>query len=311
MTEYEDDNFTCNTDSEGEVVVQTPSEGNKSLNTGPRISKKKRNNTYSKRKSKEDLTHSHDMNPHKEGCTPDNQNKYMFEKFAQMINGDFGKITETTGNIFKTIVREFTNVKQNIGACTTSKKQSKSTTRAYILMTLSQVMNLIQMNSSDQASYVATNKMFRKRNNVSIKLPAFRGEVDESWKEYINRFEVDANYNGWGDRDKLGQLLHRQQRTAGEFAFEELNPEILSGYRKRRSELGHRFGVYESPKKFQTKFKRRDQRNGESAQTYRAALQSLYRKAYPNRDNLTRQENLVSRFLLGLRNEKARIHLEL
>lgn len=174
MTEYEDDNFTCNTDSEGEVVVQTPSEGNKSLNTGPRISKKKRNNTYSKRKSKEDLTHSHDMNPHKEGCTPDNQNKYMFEKFAQMINGDFGKITETIGNIFKTTVREFTNVKQNIGACTTSKKQSKSTTRAYILMTLSQVMNLIQMNSSGQASYVATNKMFRKKKQCVNKTACFQ-----------------------------------------------------------------------------------------------------------------------------------------
>ena len=39
LTEYQDDNFTCNTDSEGEVVVQTPSPGNKSLNVGPRISK--------------------------------------------------------------------------------------------------------------------------------------------------------------------------------------------------------------------------------------------------------------------------------
>ena len=153
--------------------------------------------------------------------------------------------------------------------------------------------------------------MFSKRNNVSIKLPAFKGEVDESWKAYINRFEAVASYNGWGDSDKLGQLLPRLQGAAGEFAFEELNPEILSSYRKLRSELGHRFGVYESPKTFQTKFKRRDQRNGESAQAYGAALQSLYRKAYPNRDHTTRQEDLVSRFLLGLMNEKARVHLEL
>ena len=132
--------------------------------------------------------------------------------------------------------------------------------------------------SSGQANSVATNKMFRKRNNVSIKLPAFRGEVDESWKAYINRFEADANYNGWGDRDKLGQLWYRQQRAAGEFAFEKLNPEILSGYRKRRSEFGHRFGVYESPKKFQTKFKRRDQRTGESAQTYGAGHKAYIAK---------------------------------
>ena len=128
FTEYEDDNFTCNTDSEDQVVVQTPSQGNKSINAGPRISKNKRNKTYSKRKSKEDLTHSPDMNPHNEGSTPDNQSKYMLEKFAQMINGALGKMTETIGNIFKTTVSEFTNVKQNTGAYTTSKKQRKSFT---------------------------------------------------------------------------------------------------------------------------------------------------------------------------------------
>ena len=47
-----------------------------------------------------------------------------------MINGALGKMTESIGNIFKTTLSEFTNVKQNTGACTTSKKQSKSTTRA-------------------------------------------------------------------------------------------------------------------------------------------------------------------------------------
>ena len=78
------------------------------------------------------MVHSHKKNPHNEGCTPDNQNKYMFEKFAQMIKGAFGKMTETIGNIFKTTVSELTNVKQNTGACTTSKKLSKSTTRAYM-----------------------------------------------------------------------------------------------------------------------------------------------------------------------------------
>ena len=79
FTEYEDDNFTCNTDSEDQVVVQTPSQGNKSINAGPRISNNKRNKTYSKRKSNEDLAHSHDTDPHNGGCTPDNQNKYMQE----------------------------------------------------------------------------------------------------------------------------------------------------------------------------------------------------------------------------------------
>ena len=67
--------------------------------------------------------------------------------------------------------------------------------------------------SSGQASSAATNKMFSKRNRVSIKLPAFKGEVDDSWKAYINRFEAGVRYNGLGDRDKLGQLMPRLQES--------------------------------------------------------------------------------------------------
>ena len=37
----------------------------------------------------------------------------------------------------------------------------------------------------------------------------------------------------------------------------------------------------------------------------------LYNKAYRNRDNETRQEDLIQRFLLGLLDYKARIHIEL
>lgn len=109
----------------------------------------------------------------------------------------------------------------------------------------------------------------------------------------------------------MGQLLPRLQGLAGEFVFEELKPEILSNYRQLTKELGNRFGVIETNRIFQTKFRRRDQKNGEPVQSYAAELKSLYSKAYPNRDNLTKQQDLVSRFLLGLSNEKARIYVEL
>lgn len=109
----------------------------------------------------------------------------------------------------------------------------------------------------------------------------------------------------------MGQLLPRLQGLAGEFVFEELKPEILSNYKQLTKELGNRFGVIETNRIFQTKFRRRDQKNGEPVQSYAAELKSLYSKAYPNRDNLTKQQDLVSRFLLGLSNEKARIHVEL
>jgi hypothetical protein len=144
-----------------------------------------------------------------------------------------------------------------------------------------------------------------------VKLPAFRGELDEKWKTDINRFEAVASHHNWTEEDKLGQLLPRLQGPAGEFAFEELRPSVLSNYGRLIRELGNRFGLIETNKTFQTKFRCRDQKNGEQAQNYAAELKSLYRKAYPNRDNLTKQQDLVSRFLLGLSNEKARIHVEL
>ena len=112
----------------------------------------------------------------------------------------------------------------------------------------------------------------RSRSN-SVKLPAFKGESDDKWKAYINRFEAVAKYNDWTDEDKLGQLLHRLQGPAGEFPF------FLSNYKRLVKELGSRFGIIETNKTYQTKFRRRDQKNGEHIQIYAAEMKRLYSKA--------------------------------
>ena len=84
-----------------------------------------------------------------------------------MINRALGKMTETIGNIFKTTVSEFTNVKQNTGAYTTSKKQRKSTARAsHVNDSESSDEFDSNENLSGQASSAATNKMFSKRKRV-------------------------------------------------------------------------------------------------------------------------------------------------
>ena len=90
-----------------------------------------------------------------------------------------------------------------------------------------------------------------------------------------------------------------------------MRPEILSNYKRLVRELGSRFGIIETNRTYQTKFRKRDQKNGEHIQDYAAELKRLYSKAYPNRTNATKQEDLISRFLLGLTNEKARVHVEL
>jgi hypothetical protein len=35
-------------------------------------------------------------------------------------------------------------------------------------------------------------------------LPVFRGELNEKWKAYINRFEAVARHNNWTEEHKLG-----------------------------------------------------------------------------------------------------------
>ena len=72
-----------------------------------------------------------------------------------------------------------------------------------------------------------------------------------------------------------------------------------------------RFDVIETTKTFVTQFSRRNQSYRESAEEYAAELKRLYDKAYPRRGPETRQEDLLRRFLMGLHNNKARMHVVL
>jgi hypothetical protein len=66
-----------------------------------------------------------------------------------------------------------------------------------------------------------------------------------------------------------------------------------------------------STRTYKLQFSRRKQLTGESVEKFAAELKRLYYKAYKNRDARTRQEDLLQRFLLGLNDYKARVHLEL
>jgi hypothetical protein len=58
-------------------------------------------------------------------------------------------------------------------------------------------------------------------------------------------------------------------------------------------------------------FNRRYQKTGETVEIYATELKRIYEKAYTNRDARIRQEDLLQRFLMGIGNDKARIHIEL
>lgn len=161
--------------------------------------------------------------------------------------------------------------------------------------------------SSDDENTVPISK--KEKLMISNRLPIFSGK--EKWKVWFNRFEAVANLHKWSSKEKLAELLPRLQGTAGDFVYDQLSSEVTSSYKKLVKELDSRFGEVDTTKIYITKFNNRRQLKDESAQEYAAELKRLYDKGYPKRDKATRQEDLLGKFLLGLQDEGARLHVEL
>ena len=140
------------------------------------------------------------------------------------------------------------------------------------------------------------------------KLPPFSGK--EEWKIWVSRFEAVAKRRSWDENEKLDNLLPRLQGKAGEFVFSQLPPRTLSNYEELVQELNSRFRVVETQRTFAAKFSQRCQRNDETVEEYAADLKRLYAKAYKTRSEKTKQENLVRRFLDGLKDHEARFEIE-
>ena len=141
-----------------------------------------------------------------------------------------------------------------------------------------------------------------------VKLPPFNGKED--WKVWVSRFEAIAERRSWPKETKLDNLLPKLQGKAGEFVFTQLPRLTLSDYDALIKELNSRFRVVETKKTFAAKFSQRTQKPGETAEEFAAELKRLYAKAYSFRDENTRQEDLVRRFLDGLRDSDARFEVE-
>ena len=141
-----------------------------------------------------------------------------------------------------------------------------------------------------------------------IKLPPFTGK--ERWDIWYNRFTDVAGLREWDEEQRLVELLPRLQGPAGEFVYGQLSLDSRRNYGRLIQELNSRFRVVETTKTYRALFSNRDQRSGETPESYAAELKRLYDKAYPNRDHATRAEDLVRRFMDGLGDEAARFHIE-
>ena len=68
--------------------------------------------------------------------------------------------------------------------------------------------------------------------------------------------------------------------------------------------------MVETEKTFAAKFSQRTQKPNETVEEYAVELKRLYSKAYMFRDTNTRQQDLVRRFLDGLKDDEARFEID-
>ena len=127
---------------------------------------------------------------------------------------------------------------------------------------------------------------------------------------WVNRFEAVADRRRWDEETKLDHLLPKLQGKAGDFVFTQLPRRTLTSYNELIKELNSRFRIVETKKTYAARFSQRTQKPGETAEEFAAELKRLYAKAYEFRDEQTRQEDLVRRFLDGLRDSEARFEIE-
>ena len=142
----------------------------------------------------------------------------------------------------------------------------------------------------------------------SVRLPPFTGK--ESWPVWYNRFIDVADRHRWSENTKLNELLPRLQGQAGEYVFGQLPRGTRRNFGSLIKELGNRFRLVETARAYQSKFSNRDQKSGEKVEDYAAELKRLYDKAHKERDERTRREDLLRRFLDGLHCDEARFHVE-
>ncbi|CAC5409714.1 unnamed protein product [Mytilus coruscus] len=167
----------------------------------------------------------------------------------------------------------------------------------------------IDTNSIDTDVITQSKRSKSKIGFSNAKLPSFTGK--EKWEVWINRFEAVANLQNWDNKTKLSELLTRLQGEAGDFVFDQLNSKTLKNYSKLATELKNRFGVFENKRTYKVQFNKRTQKPNEDTADYAAELKRIYDKVYSNRHAKIRQEDLLQRFLMGLSDNEARIHIEL
>ena len=145
-----------------------------------------------------------------------------------------------------------------------------------------------------------------KSKHKSLKSNPFDGS--EKWKVWYERFKVGTKQ--WKTDEKLDAMLQLMKGKAADFVFDQLPKETLRNYQALKAELKNRYRKVENPETYAVMFANRSQHATETVQDFAAELTMLYDKAHPHRDAKTRREDLMRRWLDGVRDKKAAKQVE-
>ena len=158
----------------------------------------------------------------------------------------------------------------------------------------------------DATSHSSRKKTRRRYNNP--KLPSCKFTGQERWKIWYKRFKVGVK--GVPKKQKLKVLLGMMHGDAAEFVFDQMPKKARRSYRRLVREMAVRYRLVENPRTYGAMFSNRGQKTKESIVDFAADLKRLYDKAHPDRDAKTRREDLLRRFLDGLKDTEAASQVE-
>lgn len=234
--------------------------------------------------------------------------KLMMEQMAQTMKAMQGMMEATTETL-----RQVNNQKQSKKSkqnkLDTNNNKSGSTKSCYEEASKSSEESEIEESTNSTATEDLFESKKSDNHKLDCKLPPYTGS--EKWRVWLNRFESVAKLASWTAREKLQQLLPRIQGNAADFVFGQLKEETMASYENLVAEIESRFGTLENKRVYKTQFNNKRQGRSESLEEYAADIKRLYDWAHPNRDASTRQEDLISKFLQGLWDSKARQYIEL
>ena len=161
--------------------------------------------------------------------------------------------------------------------------------------------------SSDQKSHLSNKSNRHQREHKKHrKIPTFNG--DRKFGVWYNQFK--DNTKDMSNKEKLKEMKSLLRGDAAEFVYDQLAAKTRKDYNALKHELKHRFRKVENPKTFAAMFSKRNQKANETVEEYSAELKRLYNKAHPGRDEETRQDDLLRRFLDGLVDREASSQVE-